>query len=90
MRKRATNDFRPFRAENRFGSDLVSCFRSSLQFVAPKMPQGEARGGRILKCGRRATKPWGVLVEWSWNSWEFAAGPADGDSESLLLDWPGR
>ncbi len=27
---------------------LVSCFPNSLQFVAPKMPQGEARGGRIF------------------------------------------
>ena len=25
---------------------LVSCIPNSLQFVAPKMPQGEARGGR--------------------------------------------
>ena len=43
---------------------LVSCIPNSLQFVATKMPQGEARGGSILGqvCDRRATKPWGILV----------------------------
>jgi len=29
-------------------AELVSCIPNSLQFVAPKMPQGEARRGRKL------------------------------------------
>ena len=33
------------------GRNPVSCIPNSLQFVAPKMPQGEARGGSIPDSG---------------------------------------